>query len=98
MKYVKYEFTRNGQRGIRLELWLDLDGIDAAGNPRNNWQRVRVVEDHPDGGSWGADAQECRAPRADQIMFWGGPWVTYRWDNTTSKLRLMSVREITPPI
>jgi hypothetical protein len=30
-------------------------------------------------------------------MFWGGPWVTYRWDNTTSKLRLMSVREITPP-
>jgi F5/8 type C domain len=97
MKYVKYQFTRNGQRGIRLELWLDLDGIDSAGNPRNNWQRVRVVEDHPDAGSWGGDAGECRAPDADQIMFWGGPWVTYRWDNTTSRLRLMSVREITPP-
>jgi F5/8 type C domain len=97
MKYVKYEFTRNGQRGIHLELWLDLDGIDANGNPRNNWQRVRVVEDHPDQGSWGADAQECHAPRADQIMLWGGPWVTYRWDNTTSKLRLASAREIVPP-
>ncbi|HEY0640163.1 MAG TPA: discoidin domain-containing protein [Pseudonocardiaceae bacterium] len=97
MKYVKYEFTRGGQRGIRLELWLDLDGIDATGNPRNNWQKVRVVEDHPDAGSWGADAEECNAPEADQIMFWGGPWVTYRWDNTTSTLRLMSVREIVPP-
>ena len=97
MKYVKYQFTRNGQRGIRMELWLDLDGIDSAGNPRNNWQKVRTVEDHPDAGSWGGDAGECRAPSANQIMFWGGPWVTYRWDNTTSRLRLMSVREITPP-
>ena len=97
MKYVKYEFTRNGQRGIRLELWLDLDGIDSAGNPRNNWQQVRVVEDHPDLVSWGGNGGECQAPSATQIMFWGGPWVTYRWDNTTSRLRLMSVREITPP-
>jgi hypothetical protein len=34
---------------------------------------------------------------SNQIIFWGGPHVTYRWDDTTARLRLASVREIVPP-
>ncbi len=97
MKFARYEFTRNGERGVRNELWLDLDGIDSSGNPANEWTLADVEEDHPDAGSWGDEATECDAPVDDQIMFWGGPEVTYRWDNTTSRLRLASVREIVPP-
>ncbi|HEX6075854.1 MAG TPA: discoidin domain-containing protein, partial [Micromonosporaceae bacterium] len=97
MKVIRYEFSRGGQRGIRLETWLDLSGVDSSGNPVNSWQKVRVVEDHPDQPSWGTDATYCNAPRNDQVMLWGGPYVTFRWDNTTSRLRLASAREIVPP-
>ncbi|UXI67805.1 polysaccharide lyase [Tahibacter amnicola] len=97
IKFVRYEFTRNGQPGVRLEQYLDLDGIDANGNPMNHWgtQPVWVREDHPQ-TRWGSNGATCGV--ADQqIIFWGGPWVTWRWDNTDSSLRLMSVREIQPP-
>jgi hypothetical protein len=96
MKNIRYEFTRNGKRGIRNEIWLDLGGIDAQGNPANDWKRVHMVEDHPDVASWGDGGSECGVAN-NQIMLWGGPHVTFRWDNTTSRLRLMSVREIVPP-
>lgn len=96
MKLVRYQFTRGGQPRVRLELWLDFGGIDANGAPANQWQLHRAAEDHPDQPSWGENAGFCDAPVGDQIMFWGGPWVTWRWDNTDSSLRLMSVREIVP--
>lgn len=97
MKYVRYEFTRNGQRGIRNELWLDLTGINADGTPANNWRLARIDEDHPDSPSWGDNATDCGVPEDDQIMFWGGPILNFRWDNTTSQLRLASAREIVAP-
>jgi hypothetical protein len=97
MKLVRYEIVRNGKRGVRLELWLDTAGIGANGQPANRWQIADVVEDHPDAGSWGHDDTRCNAPRDDQVLLWGGPWVTWRSDNTTSRLRLLSVREIAPP-
>lgn len=98
MKVVRYEFERDGERGIRLELWLDLSGVDDDGDPANDWELVSVEEDT---GGWqdddGADATDCNAPEPDQIMFWGGPHVTYRWDDTESQLRLATVHEIVPP-
>lgn len=99
MKFVRYEFTENGKRGIRNELWLDFSGIDAQGNPANNWgtEPVLVVEDHPDGTSWGDGATDCHAVDDDQILLWGDPRATFRWDDTESELRLASVREIVPP-
>lgn len=97
MKFIRYHFTRNGQEGIRVELRLDLSGIDDLGNPANDWSKVLTVEDHPDGESWGEDATDCDAPNDDQILLWGDPRATFRWDNTDSQLRLASVREIQPP-
>jgi hypothetical protein len=96
MKVVRYRFERDGEAGVRLEVWLDLGGIDPAGVPANDWELVDVREDHPS-TPWGSEATYCGAPVDDQIMFWGGPWVTWRWDGTASRVRLMSVREIVPP-
>ena len=98
MKVVRYRFEEGGEPGIRNELWLDLGGVDEAGDPANDWQLATTSDDHPNAESWGSDATECDAPADDQIMFWGGPHVTWRWDGTTARLRLMSVREIVAPI
>lgn len=97
MKVIRYEFTRDGARGVRNEIWLDLGGVDAAGAPANDWFLALVEEDHPSAGSFGTAATDCGCPVDDQIMLWGGPWVTWRWDGTTSSIRLMSAREIVPP-
>ncbi len=101
MKLIRYEFTRNGTRGVRVEHYLDLGGIDSGGNPANNWTLLNVREDFPTrtsaaSGPWGDNGATCDVPD-QQIMFWAGPWITWRWDNTDSSLRLMSVREIVPP-
>ena len=97
MKVVRYAFERDGAWGVRNELWLDVTGLDENGVPANDWQLATASEDHPDQESWGDEATACGAPVDDQIMLWGGPWVTWRWDDTTARLRLMSVREILPP-
>lgn len=97
MKFIRYEFARNAKRGVRVELWLDFGGVNGSGVPANQWHLYRAAEDHPDSPSWGSQATECNAALDDQVMLWGGPWVTWRWDNTDSSLRLMSVREIVPP-
>jgi hypothetical protein len=94
MKLVRYEVVRDGVRGMRLEQYLDLAGIDAEGHSANAWTLVNVEEDL---GGWSSGATACGAPTTDQPMLWGGPWATFRWDNTTSRTRLMSVREIVPP-
>jgi len=95
MKLIRYQFTSNGQRAVRLEMWLDFTGIDSAGNPANNWRKISQTDDT---GNWGGNASECNLSNDFQVMLWGGPTVTYRWDNTTSNLRLASAREIVPPL
>lgn len=92
MKVIRYETGAV----VRVEVWLDLAGVDADGVPANDWQLVRVEEDSA-ATPWGSMATLCGAPSDDQQMRWGGPWVTWRWDSTTSSIRLMSVREILPP-
>lgn len=97
MKVVRYEFSRSGQKGVRHELYLDTAGIDASGAPKNAWALTLVEEDHPSAGSWGSAAKQCGVPADDQIMLWAGPWLTFRWDDTTATARLLSAREIVPP-
>lgn len=97
IKYVRYEFERGGAAGVRLEVWLDLAPQGADGCPANEWVLVQAHDDHPDEGPWGDGADGCGAPDPEQIMLWGGPWVTWRWDDSEAELRLMNVREILPP-
>jgi len=92
MKLVRYELTRDGRRIVRLEMYLDTSGVDGSGNPYNAWQLVASTEDT---GGWGDDLDLCGLA-SDQIILWGGPWIGYRWDDTTSRLRLMTIREIQP--
>jgi len=94
MKLVRYELTRDGRRIVRLEMYLDTSGVDGSGNPANAWQLVASTEDT---GGWGDDLDLCGLA-SDQIMLWGGPWIGYRWDDTTSRIRLMTIREIQPGV
>lgn len=97
IKLVRYQIVRDGEPGLRLEQWVDLGGVGEDGAPANQWTLVNVEEDHPGAPSWGEEATACGAPTDDQIMFWGGPYASFRWDDTTSRIRLMSVRAIVRP-
>ena len=57
----------------------------------------RGVNEIVDSGRWGSAGEECGgAP--DQIISWGGPIVTYRWDNSPDvDIKDLSVREIQAP-
>lgn len=69
---------------VMLEIWLDA-------NADNNWQLALQRED---GGGWGDQGEHCGG-EPDQIGVWGGPIVSYRWDNVdTLQMKWASVREI----
>lgn len=79
----------------RLEIWLDVGGaIGYNEQPKNEWQLIRVHEDHSD---FGKDIDDCGCDNEQQAILWGGPNCTYRWDDTTAKLSLASVQEINSP-
>ena len=86
-KFVMYNFvTDNGKPAVKLENWIDpnADG--------KNW--VKVYEGG-DAGKWGRSGAECQV-KADQILTWGGPIATFRWDFAQDvDFRNLSVREIT---
>jgi len=86
-KAMMYNTMVNGETAVKLELWVDP-------NNSNNWQQVY---DFIDQGGWGSDGGECNgAP--DQIISWGGPIASFRWDGANSiDLKNLSVREIAPP-
>ena len=72
---------------VKTELWLD---------KKNDGTFVKVDE-NVDKGGWGNEGRECNgAP--DQIITWGGPIATFRWDTATNvDFKYSSVREIQPP-
>jgi hypothetical protein len=86
-KYVVYNFQENGETFVKMENWID-------NNNNGNWVKIY---DYVDRGGWGNEAGECGgAP--DQIITWGGPIATFRWDSATSvDVKNLSVREIKPP-
>ena len=71
-----------------MEIWLDKN---EDGNEDGPWEKV--VE-NTDSGGWGDEGGECGgAP--DQIITWGGPVATFRWDGATDvDIKNFSVREI----
>jgi len=87
IKFVVYNFVENGKTVVKTQLWLDT---------KNNGNFVKVDE-NVDRGGWGTEDTQCGgAP--DQIITWGGPITTFRWDTATDvDFKNLSVREIIPP-
>ena len=49
-----------------------------------------------DNGDGGKEGKECDGKK-NQIITWGGPIVTFRWDDATDvDFKFLSVREIDP--
>ena len=90
-KTMMWNTVQSGGRFMEMELWMDknLDGLQ-----NGPWERVYQTSDT---GGWGTEGQECGgAP--DQIITWGGPIATFRWDAATDvHIKWFSVREIQPP-
>ena len=86
-KAMMYNTLVNGETAVKLELWVDP-------NNDNNWQKAY---DFVDQGGWGNDGGECNG-NPDQIISWGGPIASFRWDGANSvDIKDLSVREIVPP-
>jgi Concanavalin A-like lectin/glucanases superfamily/F5/8 type C domain len=87
IKFIVYNFQENGKTVVKTELWLD----------KNNNGNFVKVDENIDRGGWGTEGTECGgAP--DQIISWGGPITTFRWDTATDvDFKFLSVREILPP-
>jgi hypothetical protein len=87
IKFIVYNFQENGKTVVKTQLWLDT---------KNNGNFVKVDE-NVDRGGWGTEGGECGgAP--DQIISWGGPITTFRWDTATDvDFKYLSVREIAAP-
>lgn len=87
-KFVLYNFQdSNGKTAVKMEFWLD----------KSNDGNFVKVDENIDKGGWGNEGKECNgAP--DQIVTWGGPIATFRWDTATDvDFKNLSVREIQPP-
>jgi hypothetical protein len=86
-KTIIYNIQQNGTTAVKMEIWVDP-------NDDGNWVNVN---NFVDSGGWGKDGGECGgAP--DQILSWGSPIITYRWDNSPDvDIKDFSVREIQAP-
>jgi hypothetical protein len=81
---VKAVFYRLPGNRMKLEHWLD-------DSSNNQW---RLVHAYVDSGQWSTTTGQCGGT-ANQVITWGGPLVTFRWDNLSDvDLKFLSVREI----
>ncbi|MPZ07166.1 MAG: carbohydrate-binding protein [Nitrososphaeraceae archaeon] len=86
-KVAIYNMQLNGKTVVKMESWIDP-------NNNNQWQKVY---DFIDQGGWGNEGGECRGA-SDQIVTWGGPIASFRWDDGNSiDIKNLSVREIVQP-
>lgn len=74
MKVIRYEFERAGQRELRNEVWLDFGGLDAQGEPANDWFLAHAVDDHAGQGGWGEAGTYCNAGTGPQRACGSCPW------------------------
>ena len=85
-KTIMFNMEEAGKTAVKLEIWLDKD---------NNNQWVKLNE-RIDKGGWGNNGGECGGD-PDQIITWGGPIATFRWDSASDvDIKNFSVREIEP--
>jgi hypothetical protein len=90
-KSIMWNTVQNGKTVVKMEIWLDKN-VD--GNEDGPWERV---DENIDSGGWGSEGEECGG-EPDQIITWGGPIATFRWDGASDvDIKSFSVREIQPP-
>ena len=84
-KFIIYNtILPDGRIAVKMENWVD----------RNSDQHWEKIYEYIDSGGWGRDGVDCGG-RADQIISWGGPIATFRWDSANDvDFKSMSVREI----
>jgi hypothetical protein len=87
-KTIMYNIQEGGKTVVKLEMWLDKDN-------NNQWTKVN---ERVDNGGWGNNGGECGGD-PDQIITWGGPIATFRWDSASDvDIKNFSVREIQPSL
>ena len=87
LKNIVYNTDQNGTFYPTMEMWIDETN-------NGTWKKVH---EYTDRGAWGSTMNRCGgAP--DQLITWGSPVATFRWDGTADvDFRNLSVREIDPP-
>jgi F5/8 type C domain len=90
-KGIMWNTVQNGKTVVKMEIWLDKN-VD--GKEDGPWEKV---DENIDSGGWGSEGEECGGA-SDQIITWGGPIATFRWDGASDvDIKNFSVREIQPP-
>jgi hypothetical protein len=88
LKNILYNLEQNGTSYPKIEMWID-------GNNSNIWKKVH---EYVDKGGWGSTMDRCGG-KPDQLVTWGSPVATFRWDDTADvNFRNLSVREIQPSL
>src|SRR5215204_727083 len=91
LKSIMYNMGQNGETVVKMEIWLDKNEDGKQDGP---WVKV---DENIDSGGWGSSGRECGG-EPDQIITWGGPIATFRWDGATDvDIMNFSVREIRVP-
>jgi hypothetical protein len=86
LKVIMYNIVQDDKTMVKLELWVDK-------NNDNDWTKAAEKIDK---GGWGNTGGECGG-ETDQIITWGGPIASFRWDGATDvDIKKFSVREIAP--
>lgn len=77
----------DGKQGVRLYAY-----VDKLAN--NTWSLIST-SDVLDRGGWGKDGEYCKG-YADQIITWGGPLASFRFENGSQDIifKKLSVREV----
>lgn len=90
-KYIVYNIEQSGKMVPKMEQWVDTSND---GNQDGPWTKIY---EYVDTGGLGSEGTACNgAP--DQLITWGGPDATFRWDNSANTdFKYLSVREIQPP-
>jgi F5/8 type C domain len=90
-KGIMYNIEQNGETAVKMEIWVDNNEDGQQDGP---WVKV---DENIDSGGWGDNGEECGG-EPDQIITWGGPIATFRWDGASNvDIKNFSVREIQPP-
>jgi hypothetical protein len=90
-KGIMWNMEQNGETVVKMEIWVDKNEDGKQDGP---WEKV---DENIDSGGWGDSGEECGG-EPDQIITWGGPIATFRWDGASDvDIKNFSVREIQPP-